>query len=289
MENIVLFCKSYKNDVLRARSLAESIQKFNKENIPFYISVPEADMELFRDKLAGLNYILLKDEDILASNPRHPLQLMQELSGGIMQQIIKSEFWRLGLCKNYLMIDSDAYFINEFGVSDFMYDDETPFTVINEAKELIAFAARKGMKKIKPFFIPGLDVVEKYFQRPRKTFVFGPIPTVCSAKVWQALNDKFLEPQNMSFADMLKIIASEMFWYGEALLKYEPIRLIPIEPLFKVFHYKEQYEESILLGETDSVLAETYLGIIKQSNWDISQDLFPRKKRTWKTLWLKKR
>jgi len=92
----------------------------------------------------------------------------------------------------------------------------------------------------------------------------------------------------MSFADMLKILPSEMFWYGEALLKYQPIRLIPIETLFKVYHYANQYKESLQLGEDDSVLAETYLGVIKQSNWDESTDFIPRKKRTWKTLWLKK-
>lgn len=40
METLVLYCKSYKNDVLRARELAESVQKYNTDHLPFYISVP---------------------------------------------------------------------------------------------------------------------------------------------------------------------------------------------------------------------------------------------------------
>jgi hypothetical protein len=289
MEPFALFCKSYNNDVLRARILVESIQKFNKDKIPFYLSVPGAEMEFFREKLAGLTFILLKDEDILQLNPRHSLQLMDEIPGGLMQQIIKSEFWRLGLYRNYLILDSDAYFIRDFTLKDFMYDDETPYTVLHEGKDLLEFAARKGMKKIKPSFSKSLDIAEKYFDRPRKVFNFGPMPNICSTKVWQALAEQFAEPNNLSFYDLLKIFSCEMFWYGEAMLKYQPIRLIPVEPLFKVFHYIEQYEESLMLGETEAMLAETFLGVIKQSNWDKSLDFFPRKKRTWKTLWLKKR
>lgn len=289
METFVLFCKSYKNDVLRAKILVESIEKYNKEKIPFYLSVPEADMGLFREKLAGLTFNLLKDEDILCSNPRHSLELMYKIPGGIQQQIIKSEFWRLQTCKNYLILDSDAYFIRDFGIRDFMYDNEVPYTVLHEGKDLLQFAARKGMKKIKPSFNISLDFAEKYFQRPRKVFNFGPMPNICSVKVWQALAEQFSEPQNMSFYDLLCIFSCEMFWYGEAMLKYQPVRLVPIEPLFKVFHYIEQYEESLILGETEEMLSETFLGVIKQSNWDRQLDFVPRKKRTWKTLWLKKR
>lgn len=289
METFVLFCKSYKNDVLRAKILVESIEKYNKERIPFYLSVPEADIELFREKLAGLTFNLLKDEDILRSNPRHSLGLMHEIPGGIQQQIIKSEFWRLETCQNYLILDSDAYFIRDFGIKDFMYDSEVPYTVLHEGKDLLQFAARKGMKKIKPSFNISLDFAEKYFQRPRKVFNFGPMPNVCSVKVWKALDEQFSGPRDMSFYDLLCIFSCEMFWYGEAMLKYQPIRLIPIEPLFKVFHYIEQYEESLMLGETEDMLAETFLGVIKQSNWDRQLDFIPRKKRTWKTLWLKKR
>ena len=47
MQKLVLYCKSYKNDVLRARRLAESVSKFNVDGIPFYISMPQKDFELY--------------------------------------------------------------------------------------------------------------------------------------------------------------------------------------------------------------------------------------------------
>ena len=99
MHKIVLYCKSYDKDVYRAKTLLDSIIKFNIDNIPFYISVPKKDIELFRNILGNEHYILLDDESIDSEN-----------SGWIGQQIIKSQFWKLGLCKNYICIDSDCSF-----------------------------------------------------------------------------------------------------------------------------------------------------------------------------------
>jgi hypothetical protein len=287
MDNFSLFCKSYRNDVLRARELAKSVQKFNRDGLAFYISVPAADIELFHEKLDGLTYILLKDEEILQANPRHSIALMQEMPGGLLQQVVKSEFWRLELCRNYLMLDSDAYFIRPFTLDDFMFDEETPYTVMHEGKDILDFAARRGMKKIKDNYTKDRIQGKKYFNRQGRIYNFGPIPTICSALVWKALSEKYAEPNKNSFADLIREYPNEMLWYGEALLQYTPIRLMPIEPLFKVFHYKEQFKESQGLGETEETIAENYLGIIKQSNWDYSLDLIPRKKRSWKTFWLK--
>lgn len=288
MDTLVLYCKSYRNDVLRVRVLAESVRRFNRERIPFFVSVPERDLPLFREHLAGFALTLIADEEILDRNPRHPRRLMEELSGGLMQQIVKSEFWRLGLCRNYLMLDSDAYFIKEFGAADFMFDRETPYTVMHEGKDLLEFAARSGMKKIKGYFVKDRLKAQSMFGRSGRQFDFGPMPAVWSAAVWEALATRYAEPRDLSFADLIGEHAGEMLWYGEALLQYAPIRLIPVDPLFKVFHYREQYEESLALGVTDAMLAENYLGIIKQSNWDRGLDLVPKKRRSWKTLWLKR-
>jgi hypothetical protein len=285
METLVLYCKSYKNDVLRAKTLAESIQRFNADSLPFYISVPASDIALFEDQLNGLPCTLLRDEDILLANPRHSIDLMHEMPGGLLQQVVKSEFWRLEISRNYLMLDSDAYFIRPFSPEDFMFDDETPYTVMHEGKDILDFAARRGLQKIKDNYTRDRIQGKKYFNRQGRIYNFGPIPTICSALVWNTLAERYAEPINKSFADLIREYPNEMLWYGEVLLKYAPIRLMPIEPLFKVYHYEEQYRESLGLGETVETIAENYLGIIKQSNWDFSLDFVPRKKRTWKTLW----
>jgi hypothetical protein len=53
MNKIVLYCKSYDKDVYRAKILLDSILKYNTDNIPFYISVPEKDVELFKSVLGS--------------------------------------------------------------------------------------------------------------------------------------------------------------------------------------------------------------------------------------------
>ncbi len=288
MEKFVIFCKSYKNDVLRAKRLAESVQRFNKDNLSFYLSVPRADLPLFREKLAGFELNLLTDEEILSANPQHTESLMEKMSGNHLQQVIKSEFWRLGTCSNYLMIDSDSYFIRDFGIDDFMYDDVVPYTVMHEGKDLLQFAARNGPQKIRKNFIKDRSAAQKHFNRPGRVYDFGPTPIICNVNVWRILTEQYATPKQLSFADLITEFPNEMLWYGEALLYFKPIPIMPVEPLFKVFHYREQYEESLMLKEDERIIAENFLGIIKQSNWDEALDHIRRKKRSWKTLWLKR-
>ena len=49
MYNLILYCKSYKGDVQILKKLKSSIEKYNKDNIPFYISCPKEDKQLFED------------------------------------------------------------------------------------------------------------------------------------------------------------------------------------------------------------------------------------------------
>lgn len=170
-----------------------------------------------------------------------------------------------------------------------MYDSETPYTVMHEGKDILTFAARKGLTKITRNYVKDRVKAQSLFNRGGRHFNYGPIPTICSATVWETLAQQYAEPKELSFANLITELPGEMLWYGEALLHYNPIRLIPIEPLFKVFHYREQYLESIALGEDETTLAENFMGIIRQSNWDKSSDFTPKGKRTWKTLWMKRR
>jgi hypothetical protein len=71
-----------------------------------------------------------------------------------------------------------------------------------------------------------------------------------------------------TWMDLMKISASEFTWYGEALLYSKVIDLIPIEPPFKFFHYYQQYLESKSMGITEWHIAQNYMGITLQSNWN---------------------
>ena len=65
MSPLTIYCKSYSKDVQRCKILFDSILKYNKDNIPFYISVPKEDIQLFINTLGVGGYILLPDEEII--------------------------------------------------------------------------------------------------------------------------------------------------------------------------------------------------------------------------------
>src|SRR3989339_584807 len=137
MKKFSLYCKSYRNDVLRVKRLAESVARFNVENIPFFISVPLSDVALFQGILAGHPLTIINDEEIIRSNPALNSGKLSALPGSLSQQIIKSEFWRLTLSESYLCLDSDCVFIRLFKQDDFISPEGYPYTIVHEAKELL--------------------------------------------------------------------------------------------------------------------------------------------------------
>lgn len=274
--SVVLYCKSYREDVLRARRLVESVQRHNREGLPLYLSVPESDFALFQEKCAGLQFTLLRDEEIVAKNPGLSLSVYASLPGRLSQQVVKSEFWRLGLSTNYVCLDSDCYFLRPFGVADFESDNGTAYTVMHEARELLHFAELANMPKIADNRGRECAEIQALFARQGRCWEFGPIPVVWSAKVWNDLDEKYLRPRGMDIIDAIKVHPGELRWYGEALLAFGGIPILPVEPLFRCYHYEEQYHFWKRLGETEDVIAKNYLGVCMQSNWDKDMDLVKR-------------
>lgn len=270
MTPLVLYCKSYHRDVLRAARLAESIRQHNLDSIQFYLSCPTADLPLFRDKVGTDEVILIADEDILATNPAIDMDEFASLPGYLSQQIVKSEFWRLGLSENYVCLDSDGYFIRDFNISDFLAPNGNPYTVINESLELRTFGSIRNHPQISKNIDLACEKIMSILARPGRHYDFGPLPVIWNRLVWKELADQYLTPNNLSFLDVITLFPSEMRWYGEALLKYRPIELWPIETLFRCYHYEEQFDLARKAGETDSSLAKVYLGVCVQSNWDRS-------------------
>ena len=87
MKNIILYCKSYDKDLDRVVHLSNSIKKYNKDNIPFYISVPLKDVDLFKNNLPYFTEII-EDESVFKD--KIP-------SGWHYQQYIKAFFYKLKL------------------------------------------------------------------------------------------------------------------------------------------------------------------------------------------------
>lgn len=273
MKPLVLYCKSYRQDVLRARRLAESVAQFNGDELEFHVSAPAADLPLFAQQLSGLPHRLLADEDIVRANPRLDPARLAAMPGYRSQQVVKSEFWRLGLCETYVCLDSDSYFIRNFGAGDFIAKDGTPYTVMHEGKEFLQYLVNIGKQKYVDHAAEESRRFQAQFPGVESRYRFGPTPVIWSAKAWAALDDKLLKPRGWSFADAIEAFPSELHWYGGAVLSFRPFALLPREPLFRLYGYAEEYWRARKLGETDETLTANYLGVTRQSAWDKADDL----------------
>jgi len=234
--------------------------------------VPQADLPLFRHHIRGLAVELLADEDILHASPRMVAEQVRNMPGNLSQQVVKSEFWRLGLSRAYLCLDSDAAFIRAFGVADFMATDDTPYTMIDECHDLLEEAMRHRSERVVSHFVKEADQMQQLFQRVGRRYSYGPFPLVWHRAVWESLDIGYLKPRGMSVADAITQVPIESRWYGEALLAYRAIPLYPCQSLFKVYHYAWQFDKDKYSGVSTADLAQLYCGVIRQSNWERDMD-----------------
>lgn len=272
MTPLVLYCKSYRTDVKRVARLAESVARFNVEHIPFYVSAPEADLNIFKDVLKDFDINIISDESIIALNPGiRPLDL-ESIPGSLSQQVVKSEFWRTGISQTYLCLDSDCVFIRPFSVNDFLSSNGTPYTIIDEGRDLFyAVLARKKKNVIENFQRESKEV-QKEFGRSGKHYNFGPNCPIWDARVWSSLDAKYSQPRGLSFLDLILKSANEQRWYGEALLAFKPIDLLPTQPLFKMYHYAWQKNFDRKVGVNEGQLKQIYCGVVYQSTWERDMD-----------------
>jgi len=262
METVVLYCKSYINDLNRVKIQAESIAQYNVDKIPYYVSCPKSDYETFKNNLPDFVNLIL-DEDIIQQSIEQSWHT---------QQIVKSQFYKLVPTSNYVCIDSDSYFIRPFYIHDFIAHDTTPYTVMHQQKNLFQWTARYRRElgfDPKQSFDASRNKIGKIFNRKiNMNYDFGPSPTIWSSKVWESLEQNYLEPNNITFNQLIDFEPSEFTWYGEALLAFKPIEIYPVEPLFMVFHYPLQYQQFLQQGYTEQDIASCYMGVIMTSNWN---------------------
>lgn len=265
---------------MRAKRLWESVIAHNKDNIPFYFSVPAKDLDLFQSHICDNRNTLrwISDEQVINANPTHNLlKYYHQWDGRLTQQIIKAEFWRVipeSVDKNfsYLCIDSESVFIKDFFISDFLNLSGVPYTVLHQNKDLLQLAANKKIKKVSESFDAVCGMIKSVFDRKGPNYDFGPTPVIWSSRVWNDLDRFYLRSQGITIWEAIKEKPSEIQWYGESLLHFKSIPLFPIEPLFKVYHYNWHYYCSRKLGESPDVLRSNYLGYLCQSNWDFADD-----------------
>jgi hypothetical protein len=253
--------------MLRARRMAESVQRFNTDSIPLYICVPAPDLDLFKQCFGNISCQFITDEEILDKSFQVHGLLPKRFPPELLQQLIKLEFWRMDFCQNYVWIDSDSYFIKPFKVDDFFYDKTVPYTVRHNSKDLFDFARRIKNNKIIDDFNSMAKKFQKLFDRSGPLYNFGCSPLIWSCRVLESLHQDYLRPHHITIFDLLQEYNCEMQLYGEYLMFSNVIPIMPVDPIFKIYHYAEQFFEAQMMGESEYSLSRKYLGVVIQSNW----------------------
>lgn len=179
--------------------------------------------------------------------------------GYINQMIVKLAFWELGLCKNYMCLDSDGWFIKEFYVKDFMYDSEIPYTVLYEDKDL----------KCNPYyynsFWEGREKQIKIIQN-KLNYKTNHLLTchgfqIFNSAVLQSLKSEYMVPNKLTYLNLITVANYEFSWYNIWLQKTQIIPIHICEPFFKTYHMAYQQFEEVFSGVTEETLKNAYIGI----------------------------
>lgn len=267
-KNFVMFCKTYRKDIERFKVLVDSFNKYNLEDIPLYVSIPEQDWELFKD-FSSENIKIIKDEDI-------PVNYFEEdkpcgFSKGYMnQQITKLGFWKLNKCNHYLCVDADVQFIRPFYVSDFMYDKNTPFADINHFRYNIA-----DVKMSAEHYYIHINRIKKirkaygFTYQPNERYLLSNIGfPILSTQILKSMEQEFLIPNHYEYKDLLKIAPVEFHWYSQWLLEKPGDMLIKTtHPFILFFRNKKEYDEYRINTWDIKEIKKYYVGIALNSNW----------------------
>ena len=263
MTRLALLLKSFSDDLPYAQRLLTSFAFHNADDLTLHCVVPQADIPDF-SALATSRVLVHAEEELLGEHlVTAPVGELRP--GYANQEIVKLAFWETGLAENYFSIDSDAVLLRDFHASDFMRDDETPYSVLVEDNDL----------KTEPGYYRRHWVGREAAIRRimKEVGLTDPIMRtshghqILSSVVLRSFREDFLAPRGWSYADALNVSPYEFSWYAMWLQKAAPITIYQREPLVKVFHDEEQHLASIMMGIREADIARGYLGLVVNSNF----------------------
>jgi hypothetical protein len=264
MDEIAIFCKSYRRDLDRCAGFVESLFRHNRDELPFYLSVPARDRRRFEARLGTGRIRYLADEEVMGS----------EISQSwVTQQLVKLRFARLGLAHNYVWFDSDFVMLRDFSGDELFAYPGVPYTVVFEARSDVYYERMLGEPEADPEYarmLAGVSaahaVVRDWFGRTGPLYFYGA-PAIWSCQVVQAL-EVFLRERGSSFEAMLARAPYEMSWYGEFLLAHRTIPVVPRGSLAVCFTRDQQYERFLAHGFTlEAFAARGYLAANFAAKW----------------------
>jgi hypothetical protein len=262
MKDIAIFVKSHRPDLVLVHRLLDSIARHNRDRIGVFISVPAGDAAAFGDLSRRFTDVSVLADDHFGV-PRIDRKIWGFAPGYITQQLVKLSVDRLSEARNYVILDSDTYFIRDFATEDFIAPDGTGLTVLAGDKDLAAdpayapFAESRAMK---------IDLIADRLGVPALSRVTCHNSAVFQDPVLRDFRD-WCRAEGLSLLDLMTIAPVEFAWYNLFLIKHRPDRLVRIEPFIKMLHTRSEYRRLVAAGFSHDSLRRSYLGVCLNSNW----------------------
>jgi hypothetical protein len=262
MKDIALFVKSHRPDLVLVHRLLDSISRHNRDRIGVFISVPAGDVAAFQDLSRRFTDVLVLADDHFGI-PRMDREIWGFAPGYITQQLVKLSVQRLAEARNYVILDSDTYFIRDFAAEDFTAPDGTGLTVLAGDKDLAAdpayapFARARAMK---------IGLIADRLGVPALSRATCHNSTVFQDSVLRDFHD-WCRSEGLSLLDLMTIAPVEFTWYNLFLVRHCPERLVRIEPFIKMMHTRSEYRRLVAAGFSHESLRRSYLGVCLNSGW----------------------
>jgi len=262
MKDVALFVKSHRPDLVLVRRLLDSVSRHNRDRIAVFISVPAGDVAAFRDLSRQFTDVSVLPDDHFGVPPVDR-KIWGFAPGYITQQLVKLSVHRLSEARNYLVLDSDTYFIRDFVTKDFMAPDGTGLTVLAGNNDLVAdpayapFAEGRAKK---------IDLIADRLGVPTLSRATCHNNTVFQDSVLRDFHD-WCRSESLSLLDLMTIAPVEFTWYNFFLVRHCPERLVTVEPFIKMMHTRSEYRRLVAAGFSHESLRRSYLGVCLNSGW----------------------
>ena len=262
MDNFCFMIKSYDLDFDYCQRLVESINEYNYDKIHTYIVV-EGIYEKQFQQLANSEISIICLEEI---PERFVKTEFDNISAGyINQEIAKLSFWKLNLARNYLCLDSDCKFLRPFYKSDFMYNDNVPYTFLTEDRALQAdpnyYATHWVSRK------RSLELILEVLEFSPNFLMTCHGMQVMSSSVLEHFETNFLQQRKLEIRNILEISPYEFSWYNFWLQKNFQDNLRIREPNFLTIHSDQMELVLRLQNVSESDIARGYVGVVWNSNY----------------------
>lgn len=245
-EFVMLTC-SYKRDLERCFNAYQSFENFFVEEVPYYICVPENDLEFFESRFnTGISdkkiekFPIFMTESELMRLAGEPADYSVTMPGYYLQDALRLSFGLTGISRHYFMNDSDGYFIKKFSKDSLYKNGQLMFSfheVYHNAKSSIereTSGFEHGNKEFMDLYLRYYDIersIKCILKSDSDKFSnYTCTPTSFDSDIIKEMRGYIVKEGFGNFTNIIRMVPFAFQWYGEYLMKTN--RLIPQPFLF---------------------------------------------------------